>query len=137
MRGEGWRSRTEDREPVSDLEFGNVNYKEGCRYIAANKTEVQCQQSDLRRILPTRQNWPIGEDAMGPHSNDEKLWHFPEGVELTDSKKRRVVAEVVAIGVKTLFTLHVYSFRAVSSTSELVDRSASGAPEQLPGQSWP
>ena len=70
-------------------------------------------------------------------SNDEKPWHFPEGVKLTDNEKRRVVAEVVAIGVKTLFTLHVYSFRAVSSTSELVDRSASGAPEQLPGQSWP
>ena len=64
---------------VSNLEFGSVNYKEGSRYIAANKTEIWCKQSDLRRILPTRQNTggarpgPTGEDAMGPHSNDEKL----------------------------------------------------------------
>ena len=47
---------------------------------------------------------------MGPHSNDEKLWHFPEGVELSDHEKRKVVAEVVAIGVRTMFATHVYNF---------------------------
>ena len=56
---------------VSDLEYGSVNYKEGCWYIAANKTEIWCKQSDLRRILTTRQNaggvrpGPTGEDTMG------------------------------------------------------------------------
>ena len=64
-----------DAVMISDLQFGNVNYKEGCRYIAANKTEVQCQQSDLRRILPTRKNSGgvrpglTGEDAM-----DTNIW---------------------------------------------------------------
>ena len=119
-----------DAVMVSDLEFGSINYKEGCRYIAANKTEVQWQQSDLRRVLPTRQNsggvrpGPTGEDAMGPHSNDEKLWHFAERVELTDSEKRKVVAEVVAIDFKTILSTHVYSFGG---------RSVSGAQGQLPG----
>ena len=100
---------------VSDLEFGSINYKEGCRYIAANKTEVWCQQSDPRRILPTRQNTggvrpgPTGDDAMGPHSNDENLWRFPEGVELSDHEKRKVVD---AIGVKMMFATHVYSFES-------------------------
>ena len=47
---------------------------------------------------------------MGPHSNDEKLWRFPEGVDLSHHEKRKVVAEVVAIGVRTMFAMHVYSF---------------------------
>ena len=94
---------------VSDLEFGNVNYKEGCRYIAENKTDIWCHQSDLRRILPTHKNTggvrpgPTGDDAMGPHSNNENLWRFPEGIALSDQEKRKVVAEVVAIGVETMF----------------------------------
>ena len=81
-----------------------------------NKTEVWFQQSDLRRILPKRQNTggvrpgPTGDDAMGPHSNDEKLWRFPEEVDLSHHEKRKVVAEVVAIGVRTMFATHVYSF---------------------------
>ena len=74
---------------VSDLEFWSINYKEPVRYIAANKSEVECNRSDLRRMLPTRQNQggtrpgPTGEDAMIPHPNDEKLWRFLEGVEPT------------------------------------------------------
>ena len=31
-------------------------------------------------------------------------------MELTDNEKRKVEAEVVAIGVKTMFSTHVYSF---------------------------
>ena len=94
----------------------NLWHKEGCRYIAANRSEIWCQQSNLRRVLPTRRNTggvrpgPTGDDAMGPHSNDENLWRFPEGVELSDDEKRKVVAEVVAIGVRTMFSTHVYTF---------------------------
>ena len=93
-----------------------MNYKEVCGYIAANKTEIWCQQSDLRRILPTRKNTggvhpsPTVDDAMGPHSNDENLWRFPEGIEFSDHEKRKVVAEVVPIGVRTMFATHVYRF---------------------------
>ena len=51
---------------------------------------------------------------MGPHSNDEKLWKFPEGVELTNIEKRKVIVEVVVIGpipeMKTMFSTHVYTF---------------------------
>ena len=47
---------------VSDLEFGSINYKEAVRYIAANKSEVECSRSDLRRVLPTRHKGDQDQD---------------------------------------------------------------------------
>ena len=47
---------------------------------------------------------------MWTHSNDEKLWRFPEGVELSDHEKRKVMVQLVARGVRTMFDTHVYSF---------------------------
>ena len=54
---------------------------------------------------------PTGDDAMGPHSNDSNLWHFPQGIELSDNDKRKAVAEVVAIGVRTMAKTSRYKKR--------------------------
>ena len=73
---------------------------------------------------------------MGPHSNDENLWRFPEGVELSDHEKRKVVVEVVAIGVGTMFATHSTALEAGCSTRRLVGPEVSGVMEPLPGWIW-
>ena len=105
-----------DAVMLSPLQFSGVNYKEACRYIAANTTEQEVAVNKLRRVLPWRPTnmgtrpGVTGPEAMGPHSDDEELWSFPRGVRLTTLEKRMAVAQVVAIGVKTMFRTHVYTF---------------------------
>ena len=38
----------------SRVEFEEIDYLEGCRYVALNWTEAMCRSSELRRVLPTR-----------------------------------------------------------------------------------
>ena len=73
-----------DSVMVSPLEFSNVNYKEAVKYIASNMSEVEVENSDLRRVLPRRQNRKStrpasrGQEALGlkgqtPHSRHQHL----------------------------------------------------------------
>ena len=36
----------------SNIEWSNLDYLEGCRYIAINWSEQACRASKLRRVLP-------------------------------------------------------------------------------------
>ena len=105
-----------DAVMLSTLEFSGVNFKEGCKYIAANSSEASVAVNKLRRVLPWRPTkmgkrpGVTGPEALGPHSDGEALWQFPRGMELTDLDKKMVIAQVVAIGVRTMFQTHVYTF---------------------------
>ena len=46
---------------------------------------------------------------MGPDANGEEMWKCP-AVQLTKVEKRMILAEVVAIGVRTMFKTHLYTF---------------------------
>ena len=93
------------------VKFAGVNYKEGIKYIAINDTDSEHNRSGLHRVLPriagTRGSSATitGAEALGPHSNGER-----KGLCLTDKERRWIVAMVVRIGVRTLFTTHMYSF---------------------------
>ena len=38
----------------TDIKWMDLDYMEGCRFIALNKTQEWCIQSKLRRVLPRR-----------------------------------------------------------------------------------
>ena len=69
----------------------------------------------LERVLPPRHNVGgvrpgcTGPEAMGPDANGEEMWKCP-AVQLTKVEKRMILAEVVAIGVRTIFKTHLYTF---------------------------
>ena len=69
----------------------------------------------LERVTPVRKfrkgSKPgvTGKGPMGKQSNDEEQWEFPD-VEPTELEKRRLIGACVEIGVKKVFTSHLYSF---------------------------
>ena len=75
-----------------------------------------CLNSKLRRVLPARRfmrgSWPgiTGGEALGPTTNGDKQWVFPN-VEISDKEKRMIVGEVMRLSVEILFKTHCYSFK--------------------------
>ena len=100
----------------SDIEWEGCNWKEGVRYLALCRGYKWCKASPLRRVLPDRRfahgSWPgvTGAGLLGPHSNDEDQWVFPN-VELTELEKKTIMAEVMRLSVEVSFTTHVYPFK--------------------------
>ena len=88
---------------------------EGCRYIALNWDGDKCRTSSLRRILPVRRARTgvrpglRGAGPLGPEVHDQEQWKFPDVV-ITEEERREVIATVVAIAVKELFSNHLYTF---------------------------
>ena len=68
-------------------------------FFAVDQPPVLAARVKVDQHLGVSSLGPTGDDAMGPHSNYKNLWQFPEGIKLSDHEKRKVVAEVVAIGV--------------------------------------
>jgi hypothetical protein len=99
----------------SRITFDGVHYQEGARYIVLNSSEKECRSGPLKRILPRRRfvngtrPGVTGAGPMGAESGDQIQWKF-RNVELTDLEKRLIIAKVMMISVKMLFTSHVYSF---------------------------
>ena len=97
------------------IAFEGVHYQEGCRYIVLNSSEQECMAGPLRRVLPRKRyvkgtrREVTGAGPMGPDSGDQIQWKF-RNVQLTDMEKRQIVAMVMKIAVKKLFTSHVYPF---------------------------
>ena len=97
------------------IDFDNVDYGEGVKYIAMNSTEEECRTSDLRRVLPRRRGKTgtrpgvTGEDPLGRERGGQDQWIMPR-VKLTDLEKRKIVATVIRIGVVTMFNTHLYTF---------------------------
>ena len=100
----------------SNIEWQQVNWKEGCRYLALCRGYTWCRTSTLRRVLPWRRfakgSWPgiTGAGPMGPSVNGEEQWIFPDVV-LTELEKKTVMGEVMRLAVEVLFRTHVYSFK--------------------------
>ena len=46
---------------------------------------------------------------MGSEPHDQEQWRFPE-VTIKEEEKREVIATVVAIATKVLFSNHLYTF---------------------------
>ena len=99
----------------TDIKFFNINYKEAVRYLALTWTEQECRLSDLRGVLPWRASKSgarpgiTGEGPLGPGEGRVIQWIFPN-VELSELQKRKVIARVLQVAVKTMFRTHVYKF---------------------------
>ena len=99
----------------SNIQWDEVDIMEGCRYIALNWDGDKCRTSSLRRILPVRRARTgvrpglRGAGPLGPEVHDQEQWKFPDVV-ITEEERREVIATVVAIAVKELFSNHLYTF---------------------------
>ena len=95
--------------------MSTIVYKEAVKYIASNMSEVEVENSDLRRVLPRRQNRKgtrptcRGQEALGPEADGDKMWDCPE-VKLKRLEKRKILARVMEIAVLTMFSTHCYTF---------------------------
>ena len=105
------------REAVmeSNIKWEDIDIMEGCRYIALNLSAEDCRKSNLARILPVRRSkngvrpGVKGAGPMGSEPHDQEQWRFPE-VTIKEEEKREVIATVVAIATKVLFSNHLYTF---------------------------
>ena len=106
----------------TDIKWMDLDYMEGCRFIALNKTQEWCVQSKLRRVLPRRRGRckpkVTSKGPMGPERGDQEQWTFPEVV-LTEEEKREVMATVVGIIVELLFSTHLYTFGGEVSSRKM------------------
>ena len=86
-----------------------------CRYIAMSWDAETCRRSSLRRTLPVRRAKTgtrpglRGEGPQGARVHDQEMWRFPNVV-LTEGEKREIVATVISLAVKELFSNHLYTF---------------------------
>ena len=99
----------------SDIRWDEFDIMEGCRYIALNWSGDKCRRSTLARILPVRRARTgvrpgvRGSGPMGAEPHDQEQWRFPDVV-ITEEERREVVATVVGIATKVLFSNHLYTF---------------------------
>ena len=99
----------------SEVKWEGINWKEAVRYIALCHDELWCRSSRLARVLPRRRHKKgtrpgvTGAGPRGPEEDGEEQWKFPP-VELAELEKRHIMAEVMRIGVETMFQTHAYSF---------------------------
>ena len=99
----------------SSIKWEDVDIMEGCRFIALNLSAEECRKSSLARILPVRRAKTgvrpgvKGAGPMGAEPHDQEQWRFPE-VTITEEERIEVIATVVAIATKVLFSNHLYTF---------------------------
>ena len=105
------------REEVlrTKIQWKDLDYVEGARMIALNRSAAWCRESDLRRVLPVRRGRTgvrpgvTGEGPMGGRRGDQEQWVFPT-VKPTEEERKKIVAEVVAITTEVMFKHHLYTF---------------------------
>ena len=99
----------------SKIRWNDLDYLEGARFIALNRTADWCRQSDLRRVLPVRRGKTgsrpgvRGKGPMGRGRGDQEQWMFPN-ITLTEEEKRKITAEVWRIVTEVMFKNHLYTF---------------------------
>ena len=117
----------------SEVKWSEVDYMEGVRYLALNWTQAQSMASDLRDYLPKRRKVKgrrpgvTGPGPMGGMSGDTEQWIFPKVGELPPEVKKRIIANVVSVMVRTMFQNHLYKF------GDKAYRQRSGGPIGLRG----
>ena len=99
----------------SGVKWEDVDYLEAVRYLALNMTAKECQESNLRRCLPTRRRrggTRPGVKGAGPKGRvrgDQEQWEFPNIV-LEEWEKKEIMMRVVGLATKTMFEKHYYEF---------------------------
>ena len=99
----------------TEIKIRNVNHQAAAMYLAMEMTPAEIYLSGLKTIIPRRRfkkgtrPSTIGPVAMGPNSDDESQWIFPD-VEPTDAQSKLLIATVIQVAVKTVFETHVYQF---------------------------
>ena len=101
----------------TEIEFKNIHYQEGVRYIALTSTAQECRIGPLKRVLPRRRHvngvrpGVTGVGPAGAAVGDQDQWDFPAvHGGLTKMEKRLIVAKVMHTAVLTLFKTHCYTF---------------------------
>ena len=100
---------------VSTIQWTDLEYMEGSRMIAVNKSEEWIRKEGLSRIVPRRRKrqgtrpGPTGKDPRGRNIGSQEQWIFPDVI-LTEDDKRRILGAVVRITVELLFSTHLYTF---------------------------
>ena len=105
------------REEVMEtrLKFEGMNYVEASRYVAMGYELIEIKEMHLEKIVPIRRykfgSKPnvTGNQTLGPHSNNDELWIFPNR-EPTEGEKVRLIAACLEIGVRFAFSNHTYQF---------------------------
>ena len=108
------------REAVlkSNIQWEDVDYREGVRYLALNWDLEQCKCSNLRRVLPVRRGkrgTRPGLKGAGPRGmlkGDQEQWEF-RNVVLEPWEKKQILSEVVSLATKAMFCNHFYKFGGV------------------------
>ena len=97
------------------MKIDNVNYKEAARYCAMKYGKAEILANGIARVVPSRRfrkGTKPGVTGAGPrskYSDDEEVWKFPD-VEPTEIEKRKLIACCAEIGIRTVFTSHLYQF---------------------------
>ena len=99
----------------SEIVWEDLDYLEGTRMIALNRSAEWCRTHELRRVLPIRRGKTgsrpgvTGKGPSGPTRGDQEQWKFPV-VTLTEREKKLIVAEVTKITTEVMFDHHLYTF---------------------------
>ena len=99
----------------SSLRWEELDYLEGARLIALNRSAEYCRSHALKRVLPVRRGRTgsrpgvTGKGPMGPERGDQEQWRFPDII-LAEEEKKLMVAEVIKIMIEILFKNHLYTF---------------------------
>ena len=84
------------------ITWEDLDYLEGCRMIALNRSAAYCRSHPLQRVLPVRRRKTgcrpgvTGKGPLGKERGDQEQWRFPR-VTLTGDEKKMIIAEVVKI----------------------------------------
>ena len=98
----------------TNISFENINWMEGCKYIALTSTEQECRIGPLKRVLPTRRSVNgtrpgiTGEDPLGKESGSQDQWEYKDlgSNGLTKKEKQLVMAKVMKTAVLAIFKTH-------------------------------
>ena len=97
------------------ITWEDLDYLEGCRMIALNRSAAYCRRHPLHRVLPVRRRKTgcrpgvTGNGPLGKERGDQEQWRFPL-VTLTGEEKKMIIAEVVKIATEVMFENHLYTF---------------------------
>ena len=99
----------------SRINWEDLDYLEGCRMIALNRSAAYCRNHSLHRVLPVRRKRTgcrpgvTGKGPLGKERGDQEQWRFPRAT-LTGEEKKMIMAEVVKISTEIMFENHLYTF---------------------------
>ena len=99
----------------SNINWTDLDYQEGARWIALNYSEEWCRASKLYRVLPRRRavngTRPEvgGTGPQGKETGDTEQWIFPDVI-LSEEEKKMIVGATTRLMIEILFKNHIYTF---------------------------